>query len=66
MLTIINPIHANSRNQGNLLKDIDKKTVRKENIEPIKRVYTYSFFSNTLFKGQLISKKRTKSSQPEV
>ena len=49
MLTIINPIHANSRNHGNLLKGIDKKTVRKENIEPIKRVYTYALFSKTLF-----------------
>jgi hypothetical protein len=29
-----------SWNQGNLLKDIDKKTIRNEEIEPIKRVFT--------------------------
>ena len=31
--------------QGNLLKDIDKKTSRREGIEPIKRVFTYVPFS---------------------
>ena len=30
--------------QGNLLKGIDKKTGRKEVIEPIKRVFTYLLF----------------------
>ena len=42
--------------QGNLLKGIDKKTVRRESIEsiePIKRVFNYVLFpvsSNKLFK----------------
>ena len=36
-------------NQGNLLKDIDKKTVRREGIEPIKRVLFYVLFSVTHF-----------------
>ena len=36
--------------QGNLLKGIDKKTVRREGIEPIKRVFfTYVLFSVTHF-----------------
>ena len=36
-----------SFNQGNLLKGIDKKPVRREGIEPVKRVFTYVFFSVT-------------------
>ena len=35
--------------QGNLLKGIDKKTVRREGIEYIKRVFTYVLFSVTHF-----------------
>ena len=31
--------------QGNLLKGIDKKTVRREGIDPIKRFYLCSIFS---------------------
>jgi hypothetical protein len=31
------------------MKDIDKKTVRREEIEPIKRVFTYVIFSLTNF-----------------
>ena len=36
-------------NQGNLLKGIDKKTIRKQGIEPIKRVFTYVLFTYVLF-----------------
>ena len=32
---------SESGKQGNLLKGIDKKTVRREGIEPIRRVFTY-------------------------
>ena len=32
---------SESGKQGNLLKGIDKKTVRREGIEPHKRVFTY-------------------------
>ena len=46
-------LHANSGDefvdQGNLLTGIDKKTVRRESIESIKRVFTYVFFSVTHF-----------------
>ena len=37
--------------QGNLLMGFDKKPVRREEIEPNERVFTYqcSFFSSTLF-----------------
>ena len=35
--------------QGNLLEDIDKKTVRREGKKPIKRVFTQCLFSVTLF-----------------
>ena len=36
-------------NQGNLLKGIDKKIVRREGIEPITIVFTYVLFSVTYF-----------------
>ena len=36
-------------NQGNLLKGIDKKTGRREGIEPIKRDSTYVLLSVTYF-----------------
>jgi hypothetical protein len=35
--------------QGNLLKSIDKKTSRREGIEPVKRVFTYILFSERTF-----------------
>ena len=35
--------------QGNLLKGIDNKTVRRLEIEPIRRVFTYVLFSVTHF-----------------
>ena len=38
---------SESGKQGNLLKGIDKKTVRREGKEPIKRVFTYVLFSLT-------------------
>ena len=39
---------SESGKQGNLLKGIDKKTVRREGIEPFKRVFiTYVLFSVT-------------------
>ena len=43
MMTL-EPLH-----QGNLSKGIDKKTVRREDIEPIKRVFTFVIFSVTHF-----------------
>ena len=39
----------NHEDQGNLLKGIDKKIVKQEGIEPIKRVFTYVLFSVTHF-----------------
>jgi anaphase-promoting complex subunit 1 len=35
--------------QGNSLKGVDKKSVRREGQEPIKRVFTYFLFSVTPF-----------------
>ena len=35
--------------QGNLLKGIDKKTIRRGGIEPIRRVFTHYLFSVTHF-----------------
>ena len=35
--------------QGNLLKGIDKKIIKTEGIEPIKRVLTYVLFSVTFY-----------------
>jgi hypothetical protein len=35
--------------QGNLLMGIDKKTVRREGIGPIERVFSYVLFSVTHF-----------------
>ena len=42
----------NHEDPGNLLKGIDKKTVKREGIEPIKRVFTYVVFSVQLNKYQ--------------
>ena len=41
--------NSNNEDQGNLLKGIDKKTVRRDGIEPINRVFTYVLFSVTHF-----------------
>ena len=35
--------------QGNLLKGIDKKIIKRESIEPIKRVLTVILFSVTFY-----------------
>ena len=41
--------NSNNEDQGNLLKGIDKKTVRRDGIEPINRVFIYVLFSVTHF-----------------
>ena len=41
----------NQNNQGNLLKDIDNKTVRRQGLKPIKRVFVFVLFSVTKWLG---------------